>query len=108
MALSNCSIFFIKNSFSKMASSPTKHAELMAMGIPVICNNIGDTGDIVDSTRTGIIVDTFNNDSFQEVVNKIADLEKMDKEYIRNCGKKVFDLQSGAEKYLKEYNRILN
>jgi len=108
MALSNCSIFFIKNSFSKMASSPTKHGELMAMGIPVICNNIGDTGNIVNNTGTGIIVDTFSNDSFQEVVNKIGDMEKIDKEYVRDCGKKTFDLHSGVEKYLREYNRILS
>ena len=60
MALSNCSVFFIKSSFSKMASSPTKHAELMGMGIPVICNDIGDTGGIINDTKTGFIINTFN------------------------------------------------
>ena len=108
MAMSSCSIFFIRSSFSKIASSPTKHGELMGMGIPVICNNIGDTGDIVNSTQTGVIVDHFSDDSFREVINKIGILENMDKEHIYNCGKKVFDLKSGVQKYLREYNRILN
>jgi len=106
--MSSCSIFFIRSSFSKIASSPTKHGELMGMGIPVICNDIGDTGDIVNSTQTGVIVDHFSDDSFREVINKIGILENMDKEHIYNCGKKVFDLKSGVQKYLREYNRILN
>jgi len=108
MALSSCSIFFIQNCFSAMNCSPTKHAELMGMGIPVICNDIGDTGYIVNSTDTGLIVDDFSKDSFQEVINKIRDLEKMNKEYIYSCGKKRFDLNLGVQKYLTEYKRILN
>ena len=44
ISLSDCSIFFIRPTYSKKASSPTKHAELMGMGVPVICNDIGDTG----------------------------------------------------------------
>jgi glycosyltransferase involved in cell wall biosynthesis len=108
MALSHCSIFFIKSSFSKMASSPTKHAELMGMGIPIVCNSIGDTGDIVKNTKTGIIVDTLDNNSFSEAISRIGEFEKMDREYIRDCGKKFFDLQAGVQKYLQEYDRILN
>ncbi len=108
MALSNCSVFFIKSSFSKMASSPTKHAELMGMGIPVICNDIGDTGGIINDTKTGFIINTFNEDSYQDVINRICDLEKIGKEYIYNCGKSLFDLSIGVQKYLTEYKRILN
>ena len=39
----NYSIFFIKPSYSKISSSPTKQGELMGLGIPVICNKgVGD------------------------------------------------------------------
>ena len=38
LSLSNYSIFFIKPCYSKQSSSPTKHGEIMAMGIPVITN----------------------------------------------------------------------
>jgi len=41
--LSNASLFFIKPVWSKKASSPTKLAELMGLGIPVFSNSgVGD------------------------------------------------------------------
>ena len=41
--LSDLSVFFIKSSFSKTASSPTKMGELLGLGIPVITNpSIGE------------------------------------------------------------------
>jgi glycosyltransferase involved in cell wall biosynthesis len=107
MALCNCSIFFIRNSFSKIASSPTKHAELMCMGIPVICNNIGDTGYVVNATKTGFIVSDFSLNSFENAIDKIEELERIDKEYIRNRTKAIFDLATGVQRYLSLYNRIM-
>jgi glycosyltransferase involved in cell wall biosynthesis len=108
LALSTYGIFFIRDTFSKMASSPTKHAELMGMGIPVICNDIGDTGSIVNSTKTGFIVDDFSEQSFQTAIEKINDLARIDKEYIRECAKQRFDLKTGIQAYLNLYHRILN
>ena len=108
LALSTCGIFFIRNTFSKIASSPSKHAELMGMGIPVICNDIGDTGYIVNKTRTGIIVNDFNKYSFQDTINKIDNLERIEQEYIRDCAKEIFDLKIGVRKYSDLYNQITN
>ena len=107
LALSTCGIFFIRNTFSKMASSPTKHGELLGMGIPVICNDIGDTGSIVNDTKTGIIINDFSEGSFQTVICKMIDLENMRKEDIRNCAKRMFDLNAGIHTYLEMYRRIL-
>jgi glycosyltransferase involved in cell wall biosynthesis len=106
LALSNCSIFFIRNTYSKIASSPTKHAELMGMGIPVICNDIGDTGNIVTGTKTGLVVKDFTMTSFQYFVEQMHSLEKIDKEYIRSHAK-IFDLKAGVQQYLNEYSRII-
>ncbi len=108
LALSHCGIFFIKNSFSKMASSPVKHAELMGMGIPVICNSIGDTGKIITETGTGLLVDDFSNSSMAAVVQKVAQLESIDKNYIRSCALKYFDLKNGVQKYSALYNKIFS
>ncbi|MDP9230923.1 MAG: glycosyltransferase [Bacteroidota bacterium] len=107
MALTNISIFLIKNSFSKIASSPTKHAELMGMGIPVICNGIGDTGEIIRSTKTGFVVDDFSEHSFQQAIDKIIELEKIDKAYIRHCATQIFALTIGVQRYLSVYNDIM-
>jgi glycosyltransferase involved in cell wall biosynthesis len=37
LSFCNLSVFFIKQSYSKLASSPTKLGELLSMGVPVIC-----------------------------------------------------------------------
>jgi glycosyltransferase involved in cell wall biosynthesis len=108
LALSACSIFFIRNTFSKMASSPTKHAELMGMGIPVICNDIGDTGNIVLTTKTGILINQFSDADFKSGSAAIGWAESLDKSYIRNCAKALFDLETGAEKYRALYNKLLD
>jgi len=107
LALSTYGIFFIRNTFSKMASSPTKHGEFLGMGIPVICNEIGDTGSIVNDTKTGILVDDFSERSFQNAICRMTDLEKARKEEVRNCAEKIFDLKVGVQKYLEMYNSIM-
>jgi glycosyltransferase involved in cell wall biosynthesis len=107
IALGEFSIFFIRNSFSKLASSPTKHAELMGMGLPVICNDIGDTGNIINETATGIVVNKFDKFSLEEAVNKIGALNNIDKEHIRNCAENYFDLKTGVQKYLDLYHSLI-
>jgi glycosyltransferase involved in cell wall biosynthesis len=108
VALSSFSIFFIRNTFSKQASSPTKHAELMGMGMPIICNDIGDTGYIVSTTNTGLVINDFDEASIERAITQVEFLEKMDKEYIRQTALKYFDLEEGVKKYLQLYNSILN
>lgn len=108
IALSNCSLFFIRNTFSKTASSPTKHAELMGMGIPVICNDIGDTGNIIEATGTGLLINSFDTSTLVDACSKVDTLEAIDKTQIRSCAQAYFDLQAGAKKYLNLYNKILS
>lgn len=103
----SASIFFIRPSFSKTASSPTKHAELMGMGIPVICNDIGDTGRIIQSTGTGIVVNEFDEASLQLAISQMPALEALDKETIRQAAFQYFDLQTGAQRYQAVYERLL-
>jgi glycosyltransferase involved in cell wall biosynthesis len=107
LSLSDCSIFFIRPTYSKMASSPTKHAELMGMGIPVICNNIGDTGHVIEDTQTGIVINNFNEKEYRQVVAKMPELLAIDKNKIREGAFKYFDLEKGAGEYLQIYKRLL-
>jgi glycosyltransferase involved in cell wall biosynthesis len=106
LSLSWCSIFFIRDSFSKMASSPTKHAELMGMGIPVISNDIGDTGFIISQTGTGLLVNKFDENDFEEAIKKMDQIRSIDAEKIRQCSVDFFDLKSGVQKYLQVYLKM--
>ncbi len=73
ISLSTHSIFFIKPSYSKKASSPTKQAEIMAMGIPLICNDgVGDTSFIVQKYNSGIICENFTDQEFDRVLEKLS------------------------------------
>jgi glycosyltransferase involved in cell wall biosynthesis len=106
LSLSFFSIFFIRNSFSKMASSPTKHAELMGMGIPVVCNDIGDTGHIIKTTQTGILINEFGETDMKNLTENIDQLLRIPPSHIRYEAKKIFDLQAGAAKYLQVYSLL--
>ena len=108
LALSNWSIFFIKDAYSKKASSPTKQGEIMAMGIPVICNDIGDTGLIVKSSNAGIVVDSFTDEAYHKVIELLGKKIVSSGSSIRNGAFEFFDLQKGVEKYLSIYKKIIN
>ena len=107
LALSKFSIFFIRNTFSKIASSPTKHAELMGMGIPVVCNDIGDTGHIITDTGSGIIINDFDEISIANAIRDLETFEILSKEKIRSEALKYFDLHSGSNSYYKLYKRLV-
>jgi glycosyltransferase involved in cell wall biosynthesis len=108
LSLSNFSVFFIKPCYSKQSSSPTKHGEIMAMGIPLITNSgVGDVEKIVNQYHSGIIIQQFNEKEYTGVAEKIAASFIFDKANIRNGAKDFFSLTSAIEKYNRIYQNIL-
>lgn len=107
LSLSDWSIFFIKDLYSKKASSPTKQAEIMAMGIPIICNDIGDTGKIVSETKSGIVINRFSEDEYKRAAVQLKDLLPADKEHIRQSAGQHYDLHKGTSMYSKVYKKII-
>ena len=108
LSICGLSIFFIRNSFSKIASSPTKLGELMGMGIPVICNSIGDTPYIINKTGAGMLIDDFSETQLEKIIYRVNELENIPKDSIRKGAFEFFDLQSGIEKYISVYKRLFN
>jgi len=108
LALSQVSIFFIKPVFSKKASSPTKMGEIMGMGIPVICNsNVGDVDAIVESSKGGNTVNTFEESSYEKSVDAIPELLQIDPNEIRIGAEKFYSLKLGVEKYDAVYRSLI-
>lgn len=67
LSIVNAAVFFIKNSFSKKASSPTKMGEFMSMGIPMVCNaGIGDVDSIMQTTQAGIVLASLDDQSLKD------------------------------------------
>jgi len=107
LSISNWSIFFIKDAYSKKASSPTKQGEIMAMGIPVICNPIGDTGRIINESGTGIVVSNFSSECLLQALGSFEKLSAIEPEKIRKAAIRYFDLKNGIERYRQAYKSIL-
>ena len=108
LSLSNYSLFFIKPCYSKLSSSPTKHGEIMAMGIPVITNSgVGDVKEIVEKYQSGFVVDEFSDDAFNKVIDKMALVNSFNKNVIRKGAEEFYALDKAVESYLQLYKEIL-
>ncbi len=100
-------IFFIKPVYSKKASSPTKLAELLSMGKPVICNTgVGDVDRIVAEGNAGFIVDEFSVDGYESVVNKMAEAGNYIPSALESA--REFSLAMGINSYHTVYKSIIN
>ncbi len=109
LSFSSYSIFFIKPCYSKISSSPTKHGEIMAMGIPVITNSgVGDVVGIVKKYNAGFVLEGFSDDEFKVVVNGIAAGEIFKRDDIRNGAKEFYALNNAIELYRKVYQQVFN
>ncbi len=107
LSVSDWSIFFIKDVYSKKASSPTKQGEIMGMGIPLICNDIGDTGSIVTESEAGILVKDFSQPTYEKVTSQLENLLQHNKEISRASAYKYYDLQNGVASYKKVYRQLI-
>ncbi|NLA23844.1 MAG: glycosyltransferase family 4 protein [Bacteroidales bacterium] len=108
ISLCKASLFFIKPVFSKAASSPTKLAELLGMGIPVICNSgVGDIDKFVPENKLGILIDEINEVGFSKAIEQIDDLEKLSKKHLRQQVENLFSLELGAKRYADVYNKLI-
>ncbi|MEP1094468.1 MAG: glycosyltransferase [Cyclobacteriaceae bacterium] len=106
LSLSNYSIFFIMPSYSKKSSSPTKQGEIMAMGIPVICNSgVGDTSAIVEKYDSGFLIEKFTREHYNTLIEQ---MQKKDwnPDDLRDGAIDYFALDKGVEKYIQIYNSL--
>lgn len=104
ISLFDFSIFFIRPTYSKKASSPTKQGEIMAMGIPLVCNyGVGDTDEIVKKYKAGSIITSFDSINY---MSSLKYLPEVNRELMIEGAKEFFSLEEGIKKYLKVYKEI--
>ena len=102
------SLFFIKPAYSKKSSSPTKQGELMALGIPIICNaNVGDTDIIVNNYKSGSIVNNFNDYEYDKTISEL-ELIKFESKKLRSGAIDYFSLEKGIASYNEIYKSLIN
>lgn len=104
ISLFDLSIFFIRPTFSKKASSPTKQGELMAMGIPIICNaGVGDTDRVVNEYNAGTVLQELDKKSCGTI--NPTDIT-FDRERTMLGAGEFYGLASGVQRYLYIYSRL--
>lgn len=99
------SLFFIRPSFSKSASSPTKMGELLALGKGLIANKgIGDNDLLFEKYSYGVLVDEFSESAYQRCLDKLPGI---DVKGTRKTAEAYFALEEGAARYEQVYRSLL-
>ncbi len=108
LSLSNYSLFFIKPCFSKLSSSPTKHGEIMAMGIPVVTNSgVGDMEAINEKYNGGFILNNFEHSTMQDVADKVCNGTVFNPVEIRKGAETYYSLTKAVAQYYDLYTTVL-
>ena len=106
---SDSSLSFIKKCYSKQSSSPTKIAEYLACGLPIISNRgVGDVDKLIEDNNVGVMVDDFTVGSYLKAISEIEALGDV-REKCRDTAARDFDLHHvGGHRYRRLYKRILD
>lgn len=93
---------------SLKAAMPTKVAEFLACGRPVVVNSgLGDFDEYLSEFNAGVILSGTTGDTkakAQELMNLLSDPETPYR--CRALAEKYFDIREGARKYLDLYDRM--
>lgn len=102
---------FIEACYSKQASSPTKIAEYLAGGLPVILNGgVGDLDELIETDKVGIVIKDFSEESYLQSLKEVDDLRQDETlpERCRQSAKNRFDLADvGGKRYRTLYEKLL-
>ena len=109
--LADAGIFFIKPCFSKRFSSPTKLAEYLACGLPLVINSgIGDTREMVSDNRIGVVIKDFSEKQYLDKTRELLGLMKEGKVLSKRCrltAEKYLSLDIGVERYQNIYRELI-
>lgn len=113
LSASDVGVAFIKPCFSKLASSPTKYAEYLACGLPLVINaGIGDSDVLVSEEKTGALVNDFNQDQYDQAavaVEALAQDQENTRSLTRGVAERLFDVSRvGVERYARLYEAVLD
>jgi glycosyltransferase involved in cell wall biosynthesis len=111
IAAGGAGVFFSAPSWANKARCPTKLAEFLAVGLPVVINRgIGDMETIVPEERVGVVVEQFTETAYEKALVALFDLlsEGGLKQRCRRVAEHYFSLDAGVRKYQEAYEAIKN
>jgi glycosyltransferase involved in cell wall biosynthesis len=107
LSAADISVSFIKPCFSKLSSSPTKLAEYLACGLPIISNmKIGDVDALIQENNVGVLIPELNEQQYSEALHRVNQLGDLS-EHCKAVSREEFDLASvGGDRYRRLYRRM--
>jgi len=110
ISIANIGLFFGQTSFSRTASSATKMAEFLSMGVPVVTNaGVGDTDEILSRQPVGLLIPEMKSKEYEIAADRLSDfLAKLTPEQIRRAAEAEFSLPMGVARYRKTYESIMD
>ncbi len=107
LGAADVAVSFIKPCYSKQASSPTKNAEYLAAGLPMIVNSgVGDVDELVETEKVGVLVDKFDRETYLTALATVKELGDV-KQRCRDVARRKFDMAViGGERYRRLYERL--
>jgi glycosyltransferase involved in cell wall biosynthesis len=110
LAAADAGICFLGRYPSKLASSPTKYAEYLAAGLPVITNSwIGDAA-LLAQEEPWILVDEFSPAAYQRAAGRLASLlatPDATRSISRALATREFGLETAVARYESLYHQVL-
>jgi glycosyltransferase involved in cell wall biosynthesis len=107
---SDIAVSFIRACYSKLSSSPTKIAEYLAAGLPVVCNaGIGDVDEVIEGDRVGVVLQAFDDESLARALEEVEALRAAGdlSGRARASAERRFDIEHvGGAKYRRLYARL--
>ncbi|MBN2259274.1 MAG: glycosyltransferase family 4 protein [Clostridiales bacterium] len=100
-------VFFRPNRRSSNAGFPTKFAESLAVGTPVITNNTSDLGMYLSHGKNGFIVNELNVSSIVNVIEEISLLSHEDMDNLRINARRTAEEHFDYRNYKNEMKILL-
>ncbi len=105
------SVMFFTQGLSKLGSSPTRMAEILGCGLPVVANEgVGDVAQIIRAYRVGVLVsgpsETEMNAAWDELEQLLKDPDLAVR--CRRAAEECFSLEAGTAAFLGLYKQILS
>jgi glycosyltransferase involved in cell wall biosynthesis len=102
-------LIFARPSFARIGMSPTKLAEYLACGLPVVITpGIGDTEEVVRGQRVGVVLPALDEAGFLQAAEEIRNLRAEGDTLARRCRKvaEEFGLETGLTRYREVYRHL--
>lgn len=112
LSASDAGLAFIKPCFSKLASSPTKYAEYLGCGLPLIINEgVGDSDVLITREKAGALVHDFNEPEYANasaLIDGLAGDPEQTRRRTREVAERLFDVRTvGGKGYARLYENVL-